>query len=349
MARLHYHKVDVFTDRAFGGNPLSVFTDGQGISAEMMQILAKELNLSEATFVLPAKNPNNNYHVRIFTPARELPIAGHPTVGTAFILAREGMIERKGDPTTVVFEEGVGDIPVALQFEGDRPGMIWMTQPQPRFGREANAEERTGIAAMLSLPAEAIDNRYPVQTVTSGVSFLYVPVTNLAAIKGIRVNLDLHERVMSAFDTTGVFVFTTEVETAGSTVHSRMFAPAAGVLEDPATGAASGPLGAYLVRYGLATDPHHIVSEQGLEMGRPSYVQIQVDKQGDRIGTVRVGGTCHYMGEGFSTSRSCMKKSNGPTCGRPVALFHSLTLQAGEPACILASSASSASMTSFIT
>jgi trans-2,3-dihydro-3-hydroxyanthranilate isomerase len=264
-----------------------------------MQLLAKELNLSEASFVLPAQNPINHYQVRIFTPARELPMAGHPTVGTAFILAREGMIKRQGDPTTVVFEEVVGDIPVALQFEGDRPGMIWMTQPQPRFGREASAEERTAIAAMLSLPAETINNRYPVQVVSSGVTFLYVPVTNLAAIKSIRVNLDLHERLMAAFDTTGVFVFTTDVETAGSTVHSRMFAPAAGVFEDPATGAASGPLGAYLVRYGIAADPHNIVSEQGLEMGRPSYVHIQVDKQGDRIGSVRVGGTCHYMGEGF--------------------------------------------------
>jgi trans-2,3-dihydro-3-hydroxyanthranilate isomerase len=299
MTRLHYHKVDVFTDRAFGGNPLSVFTDGQGISAEMMQLLAKELNLSEATFVLPAQNPKNNFHVRIFTPARELPIAGHPTVGTAFILARGGMIERKGNPTTIVCEEGVGDIPVALQFEGDKPGMIWMTQPQPQFGRQATAEERTNTAAMLSLSAEAIDTRYPIQMVSSGVDFLYVPVVSLAAIKSIRISLDLHERVMTAFGTTGVFVFTTEVETASSTVHSRMFAPAAGVFEDPATGAASGPLGAYLVRYGIATDPHHIVSEQGLEMGRPSYVHIQVDKQGDQIGTVRVGGTCYYMGEGF--------------------------------------------------
>jgi len=297
MTRLHYHKVDVFTDRAFGGNPLSVFTDGQGISDAMMQLLAKELNLSEATFVLPAQNPNNHYHVRIFTPARELPIAGHPTVGTAFILAREGMIERKGNPTTVVFEEGVGDIPVALQFEDDKPGMIWMTQPQPQFGRQAIAEERTGIAAMLSLSAEALDPRYPIQMVSSGVPFVYVPLRDLASIKSIKVNLN--ERLMRGLGTTEVFAFTTEVETAGSTVHSRMFSPMFGILEDPATGAASGPLGAYLVRYGIATDPHHIISEQGLEMGRPSYLHVQVDQQGDQIGSVRVGGTCYYMGEGF--------------------------------------------------
>jgi trans-2,3-dihydro-3-hydroxyanthranilate isomerase len=289
----------VFTDRAFGGNPLSVFTNGRGISAETMQLLAKELNLSEATFVLPPDNPANNYKLRIFTPARELPIAGHPTVGTAFILAREQMIEQKGDPTTIVLEEGVGDIPVALEYDGDKPSMVWMTQPQPRFGREATPEERTSIAAMLSLPIEALDDRYPIQTVSVGVSFLYVPIKDLASIKSISMNLDINERVMNGFDTREVFVFTPEVEDRNSTVHSRMFAPMLGVWEDPATGAASGPLGAYLVRYGIATDPHHIVSEQGIEIGRPSYIHIQVDKQGDQIGTVRVGGKCHYMGEGF--------------------------------------------------
>jgi trans-2,3-dihydro-3-hydroxyanthranilate isomerase len=177
--------------------------------------------------------------------------------------------------------------------------MVWMTQPQPRFGREATPEERTSIAAMLSLPIEALDDRYPIQTVSVGVSFLYVPIKDLASIKSISMNLDINERVMNGFDTREVFVFTPEVEDRNSTVHSRMFAPMLGVWEDPATGAASGPLGAYLVRYGIATDPHHIVSEQGIEIGRPSYIHIQVDKQGDQIGTVRVGGKCHYMGEGF--------------------------------------------------
>src|SRR6478672_2960861 len=132
MRRLHYHKVDVFTDRAFGGNPLSVFINGRGISGELMQTLAKELNQSEATFVLPPQNPANDYHIRIFTPGRELPLAGHPTVGTSFILAREQMIERQGNPTTIVLEEGVGDIPVSIEFDGEQPGMIWMTQPKPQ-------------------------------------------------------------------------------------------------------------------------------------------------------------------------------------------------------------------------
>ena len=299
MRRLHYHKVDVFTDRAFGGNPLSVFINGRGISGELMQILAKELNLSEATFVLPPQNPANDYHIRIFTPGRELPLAGHPTVGTSFILARENMIERQDNPTTIVLEEGVGDIPVSIEFDGDQPGMIWMTQPKPQFGKQATDEERRAVADMLTLPIEALDDRYPVQVVSSGVPFLYVPVRDLASIKQIRVRLDVSERVTPGFGTGDIFVFTQEVEAGGSTVHSRMFAHELSVWEDPATGAASGPLGAYLVRYGIASDPARIVSEQGLEMGRPSFVHIQIDTVGDDIVSTRVGGRCHYMGEGF--------------------------------------------------
>jgi trans-2,3-dihydro-3-hydroxyanthranilate isomerase len=299
MRRLHYHKVDVFTDRAFGGNPLSVFTNGRGISAKTMQLLAKELNLSEATFVLPPENPANNYKLRIFTPAKELPLAGHPTVGTTFILARELMIENRGNPTKIVLEEGVGDIPVSIEFDGGQPAMIWMTQPRPQFSRQTTPEERSDIAEMLSLPVEALDDRYPIQVVSAGVPFLYIPIKDLASIRTIRMRLDVNERVMKAFDTSDVFVFTREVETEGSTVHSRMFAPTMGVWEDPATGAASGPLGAYLVRYGIAPDPNRIISEQGIEMGRPSYIHIQVDKQGDEITSARIGGQCHYMGEGF--------------------------------------------------
>ena len=299
MRRLHYHKVDVFTDRAFGGNPLSVFTNGRGISGELMQTLAKELNLSEATFVLPPKNSANNYHVRIFTPGRELPLAGHPTVGTSYVLAREHMIERQGNPTRIVLEEGVGDIPVSIEFDGDQPGMIWMTQPKPQFGREASEEECAEVAAMLSLPPDALDERYPVQVVSTGVPFLYVPVKSLAAARGIKIRLDVHERLMLGFGTSDVFVFTQEVETPGSTVHSRMFAPEMGIWEDPATGAASGPLGAYLVRYGIISDSTHMVSEQGLEMGRPSFIHIQVEQQGGEITAARVGGQCYYMGEGF--------------------------------------------------
>jgi len=301
MRRLHYHLVDVFTDRAFGGNPLAVVTNGRGVREETMQAVAKEFNLSETTFVLPPDDPRHDWRVRIFTPSSELPMAGHPTVGTAFVLAREHLIPRGGRETNVIFEEGVGPVPVRVEFENGEPSFAEMSQPPPKFGPRLEGR-RQAVAAMLSLEAEDIDEGLPVEVVSCGVPFLYVPLRSLDAARRARPRADLIER---ASDEHGVppqvFVFTREVEGAGSTVHSRMFAPGMGITEDPATGAASGPLGCYLVRYGLVEcDPAaEVVSEQGIEMGRPSYVRIRIERRGDDMTAVRVGGQCHFMGEGF--------------------------------------------------
>src|SRR5215210_4242881 len=160
MRKLRYHIVDVFTDRAFGGNPLAVFTNGRGVRPELMQAIAKELNLSETTFVLPPENPENDYRVRIFTPAAELPMAGHPTVGTSFILAREHMIEPGNDETTIKLEEGVGTVPVNINFKDGAPDLIWMQQPLPRFG--PRFEDAGVITEMLSLAPEAIETSLPI-------------------------------------------------------------------------------------------------------------------------------------------------------------------------------------------
>ncbi len=300
MRRLRYHLVDVFTDRAFGGNPLAVVTNGRGVSDETMQAVAKEFNLSETTFVLPPEDPRHEWRVRIFTPGSELPMAGHPTVGTAFVLAREHLIPREGRETNVVFEEGVGPIPVRVEFEDGEPVFAEMSQPLPRFG--PRMEDRRGVAAMLSLEESDIEPDLPVEVVSCGVPFLYVPVRSLDAARRARPRVDLIERASRGHGVPPeVFIFTRETEGAYSTVHSRMFAPGIGITEDPATGAAGGPLGGYLVRYGLVDcDPSaDILSEQGIEMGRPSYVRIRIERQGEEITAVRVGGRCHFMGEGF--------------------------------------------------
>lgn len=300
MRRLHYHLVDVFTDRAFGGNPLAVVTNGRGVSDETMQAVAKEFNLSETTFVLPPDDPRHDWRVRIFTPAHELPMAGHPTVGTTFVLAREHMIPRGERESKIVLEEGVGPVPVRVEFKNGEPSFAEMSQPLPTFG--PGLEDRKAFAAMLSLEESDIEPELPVQIISCGVPFLYVPLRSLDAARRARPRVDLIERVSNAHGIPPeVFVFTREVEGAGSTVHSRMFAPGMGITEDPATGAASGPLGCYLVRHGLVEcDPAaDIVSEQGIEMGRPSYVRIRIERQGDDITAVRVGGQCHFMGEGF--------------------------------------------------
>lgn len=299
MRKLHYHRIDVFTDRAFGGNPLAVFTNGRGISSETMQAIAKEFNLSETTFVLPPDDPRHNYRVRIFTPAQELPMAGHPTVGTSFVLAREQMIDCSRDETTITLEEGVGPIPVRIEFRDGQPAYAEMSQPLPQFG--PRFDERRTVAEMLSLDADDIDDALPVEVVSCGVPFLYVPLKSLDAARRARPRAEVMERALAGVVPPEVFIFTREVERAGSTVHSRMFAPPLGIVEDPATGAASGPLGCYLVKYGVVKSDGvaAIVSEQGLEMGRPSFIKIRIEKNGDAISGVKVGGQSHYMGEGF--------------------------------------------------
>ncbi|MDQ3804661.1 MAG: PhzF family phenazine biosynthesis protein [Acidobacteriota bacterium] len=301
MRRLLYHRVDVFTDRAFGGNPLAVFRNGRGLPDETMQAIAKEFNLSEVTFLLPPADPTCDYRVRIFTPGHELPMAGHPTVGTAFVLAHEHLIEPEAgeDGLKVTFEEGVGPVPVRVEFEAGRPVYAEMSQPLPRFG--PRLEDRRAVAAMLSLGDEDLDAALPVEVVSCGVPFLYVPLRSLDAARRARPRADLMEQAAGGGVPPEVFVFTREVEHEGSTVHSRMFAPGLGITEDPATGGASGPLGSYLVRHGVvpAGRTAEIVSEQGLEMGRPSFVRISIDRDGEEITGVRVGGQCHYMGEGL--------------------------------------------------
>ena len=297
IRRFHYHLVDVFTDRPFGGNPLAVFSDGRGIPDPTMQAIAKELNLSETTFVLPPQKAGNDFQVRIFTPGAELPMAGHPTIGTTFVLCREGLVRPNQD--RIVLEEGVGPIPVAIGWENNAPAFIEMQQPLPEFG--GVIEETDGIAEMLSLePAAIRETNLPVQMISCGVPYLLVPLRDLKAIQQIRFRADLLDRVLSDRAPHEVLVFTREVQFADSQIHSRMFAPALGVGEDPATGSAAGPLGCYLVRHQVIQSESELrcVSEQGIEMGRPSFLHIRIAHQGEKITAVRVGGTCHYMGAG---------------------------------------------------
>jgi len=281
MRRLPYHLLDVFTERAFGGNSLAVFTNGEGIPDAIMQSIAREMNLSETTFVLPPDDPRYLCRVRIFTPGSELPMAGHPTVGTAFVLAREGIVKPSGAETTIA------------------PGFIEMRQPLPKFG--PRFEDAKAMAEMLSLDARDIsETNLPMEVISCGVPFLFVPINSIAAMERIRFRADIWERVLRGWAAESVFVFAKGGRFAGSEVHSRMFAPGLGVSEDPATGGASGPLGCYLVRYRVILSEGELlcVSEQGVEMGRPSFLKIRIGHTHGEITDVRVGGNCHYMGSG---------------------------------------------------
>ncbi len=294
---LHYHLLDVFTNQPFGGNQLAVFTSPPAdLTQATMQRIAKELNLAEITFVFPPEDPENDFRVRIFTPATEMPMAGHPTVGTGYLLAHQNMLGDINGEKIVTFEEGVGPIQVTVQADsGNQPTNILMRQPLPEF--LDIHEDKQLIADMLSLSIDDLHPDVPVQVVTTGVPFLYVVVNSLEAIGNVNLRLDLWSEHLKGTNAEQVFVVTTETQYDGSTVHSRMFAPAFGIPEDPATGAASGPLGAYLVKYGLVP-AGDMVSEQGIEMGRPSFINIHIGVDGDDFTDIVIGGTSVYMGYG---------------------------------------------------
>lgn len=272
MTRHEYALLDVFTDTKFGGNQLAVFRRGDAVPEAAMQPIAKELNLPETVFVMAAEH-GANHRLRIFTPARELPFAGHPTVGAAFFLAG-------GVDAMLRIEERVGTLKVTV-----RDGFSEMEQPLPKFRPGPAA---TAIADLLSLRASDIDPSLPIEIGSSGNEFIFVPVHDA----------DIVKRASPRGLTEAAFIFTRETVDPQSTVHGRMFAGWQGVAEDPATGSACGPLGAYLVRHGLS-DGKRIVVEQGYEMGRPSLLYARVGRDGDAITSVHVGGRAVITGGGW--------------------------------------------------
>ena len=295
--RLEYHLLDVFTDRQFGGNPLAVFPQPPpDLTPTLMQQIAQELNLSESVFVLPPADPAHDFRLRIFTPAAELPMAGHPTVGAAYALAHLGRLGQLEAQRPLVFEEGVGPIGVTIHADGrGMPSEVWMQQPVPKFG--AMRSDRRAIAEMLSLDESDLLSDAPIQVLSSGLPFLYVPVVSLAAMARIQLRQDRWAALLDGSDAQNIFVTTCETVEAASGAHSRMFAPALGVDEDPATGSASGPLAAYLLRYGLA-DSCELITEQGFELGRPSFIRMRVERSEGEISSVSIGGKCVMMGCG---------------------------------------------------
>jgi len=277
-----------------------VILDGRGLSSETMQAIAKEMNFSETTFVLPPERMGTDARLRIFTPAEELPAAGHPTIGSTFALARAGVIEPRR--AQFVFGLGIGPTPVALTWHGGDLTFVWMTQALPIFGDPIPDPARAAAALSLS-PAAVAGTGHPVQVVSCGVPFLFVPLTTRSAVDSVVVNGGALESFFSASKTSahGVFVFSSQPGDKNATVYSRMFAPDLGVSEDPATGIASGPLGCYLVRHKIVPPEKadSILSVQGVKMGRPSHVHIAIGagRNGD-ISSVRVGGEAVLAGEG---------------------------------------------------
>jgi trans-2,3-dihydro-3-hydroxyanthranilate isomerase len=296
MRYLHY---DVFTDTKFEGNQLAVFHDARGLEAAQMRAITKEMNFSECTFILPAQAPGTDVRMRIFTPGTELPMAGHPTIGSTFALAELGVIAKGRDH--FVFGLGVGPTKVELTWEGERLAFAWMDQRPAEF--RAPASPRPDIIRSVGLDPAAVDaTGLPIEEVSCGNAFLIIPVRTRAAVDAAEADLAAMRTLQSAFPGghVGALFFTTEPVDPKVTAYSRMFAPSAGVVEDPATGSAAGPLGCYLVKHGLVhrDELRDMVNLQGVAMGRPSRLHMRITETDGTITRVQVGGTSVKVGAG---------------------------------------------------
>jgi trans-2,3-dihydro-3-hydroxyanthranilate isomerase len=290
---------DIFTSRVFGGNPLAVFPDAREIPEESLPQIAREFNLSETVFILPPSDDSHTRRLRIFTPAAEIPFAGHPTVGAAFVLATLGEIDLAGDETHVVFEEGVGPVPVLIRSSGGKPIFTQLTTAvRPEIGPPAPG--RSILADMLSLEtADILGGMSAPQAVSCGLPFLIVPLKDRDAVKRAKVRLDHWESSLRMYWAPSIMVFARDAELEGSDIRARVFVPGLAVPEDPATGSAAAALGAYLgARDTTGATTLHYVVEQGFEMGRPSILVIDVEKEDSTVTTVRVGGEAVMVSEG---------------------------------------------------
>jgi trans-2,3-dihydro-3-hydroxyanthranilate isomerase len=284
-----YYVADVFTSIPYTGNPLAVVPDARGLTTEAMTKIAREFNLSETVFVLPPRDRHHTRAVRIFTPARELPFAGHPTIGTAIVLATAGYVTSStidGD-IEIVLEEGVGPVPVRVRMMNGMPDFAKLTAKHPQVVG-GTPPDRAVVAAMLSLASkDIVAGPRQIETWSCGVPYLFVPVVNREAVGRARPLGDL--------DGHAVFVFAH----SGSDIHARMFAPELGVVEDPATGSAAAALGGYLAARDARQDGTLTWAiSQGVEMGRPSLIELEVDREGGQVTAVRVGGRAVVVSEG---------------------------------------------------
>ena len=276
-----FYQVDVFSDELFGGNPLAVFLRGEDFKEAQFQQVAREMNLSETTFVLPSSHPDADFDVRIFTPEKEIPFAGHPTLGTAFVLRHAGLVSETQDHIRLNFKVGV--IPVHLQEDGK----IFMTQPPGKILQTfSNTEE---IAQALGLTGNNID--LPVQTASTGFPALLVPINSLRAMQRIVLNLSLLKVLLEEAGVDMIYPFTRQTLDEKNSIHARGFAPFVGIPEDPATGSVAGALGYYLNE----KDPKQekVTIEQGYEMNRPGLIFVTVDGT-----TIRVGGKTKMVFKG---------------------------------------------------
>jgi len=284
------YTLDVFTGRQFAGNPLAVVIDGDGISADRMQAIAREMNLAETVFVQRPSHNGALARLRIFTTTQELPLAGHPVIGTWYLLARLGVVPHNDGTVRVTQEVGAGLLPVDVEFSNGRPSRVTMVQKPARFF-PARVPSKALMAA-LGLRVADLHTKLPLEYVSTGIFNLMVPLRNRAALK--RIRLDVHALAHLMADR-GTLAYCFAAGKRGE-VFARGMVPWS-LYEDPATGSAAGSLGAYLVRHGKLAPGENLEIAQGVEMGRPSEICVQVERAGSKL-VPRVSGTAVPVMEG---------------------------------------------------
>ncbi len=294
--RRRFFTLDVFTSRPFAGNPLAVVLESEGLDTATMQAVAREFNLSETVFVLPASRPSCRARARIFTPRAELPFAGHPTIGTAVLLAR---LDGQAGPRELVLEEGVGPVACTAEpLEGARGRASFALAREPE--QVGEAEDPAALAAALGLTLDDIgcDGFLPGHW-SAGVPFVFVPVHGLEAVERSRPDPKLWDDTFGPDDPSAAYVFCRATVEPGHAFHARMFAPGLGVAEDPATGSAAAAFAGVIARHGgLPDGDHRLAIEQGYEMGRPSVIELALTLQGGKLAGASVGGEAVVVSEG---------------------------------------------------
>ncbi len=284
MSRNPLTIVDVFAETKYAGNELAVVRRAESLAGAEMQKFAREMNFSETTFILTDEESGGGFDVRIFTPKSEVPFAGHPTLGTAFVIQQEILrqpVER------VVLNLKVGSIPVTFTYRGEEPEVLWMRQIPPRFGETITPAQ---AAQVLGLKASDIDGRFPVQSVSTGLPFFIVPLQTREALRRSRVDLKKLYALVGRTEAKAFLLFCPETLSPENQLQVRVFADAYGVPEDPATGSANGCLAGYLARHGyFGGGPVDVRVEQGYEVGRPSLLLLKAGEEAGEV-SVSVGG-----------------------------------------------------------
>jgi trans-2,3-dihydro-3-hydroxyanthranilate isomerase len=298
-----FHTCDVFTDRMYGGNPLAVIPDARGLTDDQMMAITREFNYSETTFVFPPTDPGHTRRVRIFTPGKELAFAGHPTVGTAHVLAATGTIRLSGEETRIVFEEGVGPVPVTISAKNNKPFFAQLTAAKlPEVGDPPPSVQL--LSEILSLnPSDILaDDLIEPEAVSCGTPFLFIPVRTPEVLGWIKVDNQKWEAALRSYWAPEMFVFSAEQWPGifeGGHIRARMFAPGLGIGEDPATGSACAALAGFL---GFRSEQRSATLkwrvDQGVEMGRPSRLELEVDLDRSQVKAIRVGGSTVLVSTG---------------------------------------------------